>query len=153
MNLPFVEKYKGYTLKCTPQPTHDQGFLAFVIITHGTEPVHVDRAAALDLPGFELRSDAALAALSAAIRWVDDVVPLQASHSYAADIAPEMPFAHDDLAEDEAWQDSQPDEAHLRSSRRIVDRRGQYSDRRQVRLIDQPLPIDQLITTGEPRRA
>jgi hypothetical protein len=153
MNLPFVEKYKGYTLKCMPQPTHDEGYLAFVIITHGTEPVHVDRAAVLDLPGFELKSDAALAALSAAIRWVDDVVPLQPAHSYPAEIAMETPSARKDPAEAVEWQESEPNGAYLRASRRTGDRRGQFSDRRQVRLIDQPRPIDQLPAVGEPRRA
>ena len=72
MKRPFVEQYKGYTLTCRPQETHDNGFLAFVIITHGAEPVQVDRAAVLDLQRFELEGEAALAALGEAIRWVDD---------------------------------------------------------------------------------
>lgn len=153
MNLPFVEKYRGYTLKCTPQPTHDEGFLAFVIITHGTEPVHVDRAAVLDLPGFELKSDAALAALGAAIRWVDAVALLQADHSQSAEIAAERPATQWDPDETGPWRESQHNGLHSRASRRAVDRRGQFSDRRQVQLTDQPYPIEQLPVMGEPLRA
>lgn len=153
MNLPFVEKYKGYTLKCTPQPTHDEGFLAFLIITHGTEPVHVDRAAVLDLPGFELRSEAALAALSAAIRWVDAVVPFHPAHSQSAEFATEEPVAQPDSAETGMWMDDQHKGLHSRNSRRAVERRGQYSDRRQVRLTDQPYPIEQMPVMGESLRA
>lgn len=73
MKPPFIERYKGYVLNCAPQATHDGAFLAFLIITHGAEPVQVDRAEALDLPGFVREGDAGLAALSAAMRWVDDV--------------------------------------------------------------------------------
>jgi hypothetical protein len=87
MRLPFVETYKGYTLNCAPQETHDQGFLAFVIITHGSFPVHVDHAAALDADGFAHASEAALAALGAAIRWVDEAVLRTATESQDEDVA------------------------------------------------------------------
>jgi hypothetical protein len=87
MKLPFVETYKGYTLNCAPQQTHDQGFLAFVIITHGSFPAHVDHAAALDVDGFAHESEAALAALGAAIRWVDEAVLREAAESQRKDVA------------------------------------------------------------------
>ena len=82
MKLQFVEKYNGYTLHCAPQPTHDEGFLAFLIVTHGARPVQVDCAAVLELGAFESQSQAALAALGAGIRWVDEEI---SSHAGDAD--------------------------------------------------------------------
>lgn len=137
MNLPLVEKYKGYTLRCAPQATPDEGFLAFVVITHESDAVHVDLAAVLDLPGFALRSEAALAALGAAIRWVDDAVPLPATQPHPPELASEA-----DLAEVGARRETQPDAAHLRAGERPTDRRRQSFDRRQVNLTDQPYPTD-----------
>ena len=97
MKLQFVEKYKGYTLHCAPQATHDEGFLAFLIVTHGARPVQVDCAAALELEAFALQGEAALAALSAGIRWVDEEVSLMGDETDTEDPAAARPF-FDELA-------------------------------------------------------
>ena len=123
MKLPFVEKYKGYTLNCAPQATHDQGFLAFVIITHGTSPVHVDRAAALDLDGFAHQSEAALAALGAAIRWVDEAVAREEAELHAEEIAVDASSVPTHPAGLDAWLQVPPGDTHLHASRRMSDRR------------------------------
>ena len=123
MKLPFVEKYKGYTLNCAPQATHDQGFLAFVIITHGSTPAHVDRAAALDLDGFAQQGEAALAALGAAIRWVDEAVLREAAELQAEDLAIDASSGPTEPARLGVWPQPQPGDTYGYASRATADRR------------------------------
>ncbi len=123
MKLQFVEKYKGYTLNCAPQATHHKGFLPFVIITHGVKPVQVDRAAVLDLGAFALQSEAALAALSAAIRWVDAEISLQSADSEPADLALDVLPMRLESATTGVWHESQPADAYWLASRGITERR------------------------------
>ncbi|MEP6875321.1 MAG: hypothetical protein ABI887_13235 [Burkholderiales bacterium] len=123
MKLQFVEKYKGYTLNCAPQATHDGGFLAFVIITHGIKPVQVDRAAVLDLGAFELQSEAALAALSAAIRWVDEETSLQAESPDTRDVALDASSLRVGPPAAGPRREILPIDAYLLASRSITERR------------------------------
>jgi hypothetical protein len=148
VNLPLVEKYKGYTLRCSPQATHDEGFLAFVVITHEADSVRVDLATILDLPGFALKSEAALAALSAAIRWVDDAVPLPDTRAH-----PEKLAAETGVAEVDASHETPFTAGLLRAGQGSTDRRRQFFDRRQVNLADQPYPIDYQPALVERRNA
>ena len=123
MKLQFVEKYKGYTLHCAPQATHDEGFLAFLIVTHGVKPVQVDRAAVLELGAFALQSEAALAALSAGIRWVDAEVSLPSDDSEPADHALEVSPMQLEPATTGVWHESQPADAYWLAGRGITERR------------------------------
>jgi hypothetical protein len=87
MKRPFVEEYKGYSLKCAPQETHDGRFLAFLIISHGGGQVCPDSAGLLpDLPSFGTEEDAAVASLAAALRWVDDAMSPQPHSRRASDV-------------------------------------------------------------------
>ncbi len=157
MKLPFIEKYKGYTLKCSPQATQDEGFLAFLVITHGAEPVQIDYAAALALPCFATESEAALAALSEAIRWVDDAATLQparhrsARRSNSAISPVEISSVRIDPTETGVWEEMPPNGAYLHASRRIADRRSPFSDRRQAHLADRLHPSDHPPAAGERR--
>ena len=72
MKRPFSEEYRGFKLRCAPQPIEDGQFLAFCIISHGSASVVVDRAGVLDLPTFSDEESAALASWFAATRWIDD---------------------------------------------------------------------------------
>jgi hypothetical protein len=87
MKRPFVEEYKGYSLKCAPQETHDERFLAFLIISHGGQACPDSAGSLPDLPSFEIEEDAALASLAAALRWIDDAVSPQPRSRRASDIA------------------------------------------------------------------
>jgi hypothetical protein len=79
MEHAFEEQYRGYTLKCQPQMSHDRRFLAFLVIAHGAEPAFIDKAATLDLTSFATEGEAAFAARAAGMRWVDDALSLEAS--------------------------------------------------------------------------
>lgn len=79
MKRPSSEEYRGFTLRCAPQPTEDGRYLAFCIISHGSSPVCVDRAGVLDLPTFSDEEAAALASWCEATRWIDDLAHLQPS--------------------------------------------------------------------------
>jgi hypothetical protein len=79
MENAFEEQYRGYTLKCQPQMSHDRRFLAFLVIAHGAEPAFIDRATTLDLTSFATEGEAAFAARAAGVRWVDDALSLEAS--------------------------------------------------------------------------
>jgi|KBSMisStaDraftv2_1062788.scaffolds.fasta_scaffold1225145_2 hypothetical protein len=79
MKRPFFGEYRGFTLRCAPQPTEDARYLPFCIISHGSSHVCVDHAGVLDLPTFSDEETAALASWGAATRWIDDSIGRQVS--------------------------------------------------------------------------
>jgi hypothetical protein len=83
MENAFEEQYRGYTLKCQPQMSHDRRFLAYLVVAHGADPAFIDKAATLDLTSFATEGEAAFAARAAGMRWVDDALSLETSSSWA----------------------------------------------------------------------
>jgi hypothetical protein len=69
---PYIVNYRGYLLKCRPQPTPDERFLAYVIVSQRCRGLHTEAALTPDLPSFARPADAARAGLEAGRRWVDE---------------------------------------------------------------------------------
>jgi hypothetical protein len=69
---PYIVDYRGYQLKCRPQPTPDERFMAYVIVSQRCRALHTEAALTPDLPTFARQADAARAGLEAGRRWVDE---------------------------------------------------------------------------------
>ena len=71
MDGPFEEAYKGYLLRCKPQSTPEGEYMPFAIVTHAASAMHITTISP-DVPALERQVEAASAALSAAMHWVDE---------------------------------------------------------------------------------
>ena len=63
-------EYRGFTLRCRPQPTPGGRFFAYVVILHGQD-LRTIKALSPDVPSFADHEDAVRAGLDIARRWVD----------------------------------------------------------------------------------
>jgi hypothetical protein len=64
--------YRGFTLKCRPQPTPDGRFLAYVVVSYDYRGTHTVAAVTPDVPSFVDPTEAVSAGLAAGRQWVDD---------------------------------------------------------------------------------
>jgi len=68
--IPAQYSYRGFTLRCRPQPTPSGRFLAYVVILRGRD-LRTVKALSPNLPSFVDQVDAKRAGLDIARRWVD----------------------------------------------------------------------------------
>jgi len=68
--VPAQYPYRGFTLRCRPQPTPSGRFLAYVVILRGRD-LRTVKALSPNLPSFVDQVDAIRAGLDIAQRWVD----------------------------------------------------------------------------------
>ena len=63
--------YRGFVLRCSPQPTPSGRFVAYVVILCHQRGLHTVGAVTADLPSFGEHIDAVCAGLAAGRHWVD----------------------------------------------------------------------------------
>ena len=68
---PVQYSYRGFILRCKPQPTPSGRFLAYVVILCHQRGLHTVGAVTADLPSFDEHIDAVCAGLAAGRKWVD----------------------------------------------------------------------------------
>ena len=65
-------EYRGYVLKCRPQPTPHGRYLPYLIVWHGSLGIASSGFVPHELPAFERAGEAAERAAAAGMRWVDE---------------------------------------------------------------------------------
>jgi hypothetical protein len=69
--MAFEDVYKGWLIKCQPQKTPNDKYLAHAVLSASTGGSQVEGPLTPNLPAFDSEKEAALAARDAARAWVD----------------------------------------------------------------------------------